>query len=86
MCEFASSVPGAGRVLRQWHPALAAHTQFTRKGSQDLPEKWLNPRLWQGYLVELESKTVPKKVKVGDGGLSEKHRSSQWPKLERQNK
>lgn len=68
MCEFASSVPCAGQILQQWRPALAAHSQFTRKGSQDFRRKWLNPRLWQGYLVELESKAVPKKgIKVGMG-------------------
>ena len=72
MCEFASSVPCAGRVLQQWRPALAAHSQFTRKGSQDFPEKWLNPRLWQGYLVELESKAVPKKGKSWGWGLVRK--------------
>ena len=37
--------------------------------------------------MELESKEVLRKDKKdGDGGLSEKHRSFQWPKLEQQSK
>lgn len=31
--------------------------------------------------MEVESKEVLKKIKDGGGGLSEKHRRFQWPKL-----
>ena len=48
VCRAGPTVAAPGSNLHLWHPALAVHTQFSRKGSQGSWEKWLIPRLWQG--------------------------------------